>query len=105
MFLFLIPAIMRERVALSTMSGIFRSFSDLEGCDGKRITQEFLEMVKRDRSSGYGSGLVQPVGLFRNQLGMSWARGSRSHPVCPFRYRATASALTLLFPSTLGGNP
>ena len=62
-------------------------------------------MVKRDRSSGYGTGRAQPVGLFRNLLGLSWIRGSQSHPVCPFRYRSTDSAHTLPFPSTLGCNP
>lgn len=51
-----IPAIMRERVALSTTSGICRFLTDSEKHLHRRISRETLGMIKSEHTPSTGPG-------------------------------------------------
>lgn len=53
---FPIPAIMRERVALSTTSGICRFLTDSEKYPRRRISRETFDMIKCEHTSSPGPG-------------------------------------------------
>ena len=76
-----IPAIIRERVARSTMSGICCTFTDLE--EGRRrqwISQEVPSMTKGDRSSRRGAGSASSMGSRRGRQDRMRFSDSRSRP-------------------------
>lgn len=81
-----IPAIMRERVALSTMSDICTPFlTDPEECLHRRIPREALGMIKCDHTSSPDPGGASRVDSSRGVRDGARVRSPHSPPECPVR--------------------